>query len=66
MLATADANAHAGDPVLITSRAKLRAYERTHNVRQAGDFKPGELVAKEKQRIAAMRHAATPKDFNWA
>jgi hypothetical protein len=38
-------------PVRITSRTQLAAYERSNNVKQCGDFKPGAIVAKEKKRI---------------
>ena len=40
------------DGTEITSRSTLRAHEHTHQVRQAGDFKPGEIIAKENKRIA--------------
>lgn len=40
------------DGAEITSRSTLRAHEHTHQVRQAGDFKPGEIIAKENKRIA--------------
>jgi hypothetical protein len=43
---------HATDrPVRITSRSQLAAYERSNNIRQCGDYKPGEVVAREKKRI---------------
>lgn len=37
-------------PTLITSRSKLRAYERANGLRQAGDFRPGEIIAKAEKR----------------
>ena len=45
-------------PVLISSRAKLRAYERSNNIRQCGDLKPGEIIARERARIAGSRDEA--------
>lgn len=53
------------DGELITSRSKLRAHERRHGVRQAGDFKPGELIAAEKKRVAASMPPPTGVDFKW-
>lgn len=53
------------DGELITSRSKLRAHERRHGVRQAGDFKPGELIAAEKKRIEASKANITGVDFKW-
>ena len=45
---------HATDkPVLIGSRSRLRAYERSNNVRQCGDLKPGEIIAKRKSYVEA-------------
>ena len=37
-------------PTLITSRSQLARYERSNNIRQCGDFKPGEIIAREKKR----------------
>ena len=37
-------------PTLITSRSQLGRYERSNNIRQCGDFKPGEVIAREKKR----------------
>lgn len=43
--------AHASDrPVEITSRSQLGAYERSNNIRQCGDLKPGEIIAKTQSR----------------
>ena len=36
--------------VEITSRSQLRRYERSNGIRQCGDFRPGEVIAKEKNR----------------
>lgn len=51
----------------ITSRSQLRAHEARYNVKQGGDFKPGELIAKEKSRVEANRKAAAKGggQFEW-
>lgn len=36
--------------VEITSRSQLRRYQRSNGIRQAGDFKPGEVIATEQKR----------------
>lgn len=36
----------------ITSRSKLREHEVKHDIRQAGDFKPGEIIAQQNKRQA--------------
>ena len=54
------------DGSFITSRSQLRAHNSKHGVRQAGDFKRGELIAAEKQRVAASM--PNPRDgvsFKW-
>lgn len=53
------------DGSFITSRSQLRAHERSHNVRQAGDFKPGELIAKERARVDAVRQRAKGGSVEW-
>lgn len=45
-------------PELITSRSQLGRHERSNNMRQAGDFKPGEVVAREKKRVEGPMEAA--------
>lgn len=45
-------------PVRITSRSQLAAYERSNNIRQCGDYKPGEVVRREKRRVNAPIEAA--------
>ena len=40
---------------LITSRKQLRAHERQHNVKQCGDFRPGELVGRERSKHEAQQ-----------
>jgi hypothetical protein len=49
----------------ITSRSQLRAHERKHGVRQAGDFKRGELIAQEKARTAPSREPQPGVTFKW-
>ena len=45
--------AHAGDkPVLIGSRSKLAAYERSNNIRQCGDYRKGEVIARRKKKVS--------------
>ena len=54
------------DGSFITSRSQLRAHNSKHGVRQAGDFKRGELIAAEKKRVAASM--PNPRDgvsFKW-
>lgn len=53
------------DGELITSRSKLRAHEQRHGVRQAGDFKPGELIGAEKRRVEQSRTNDKGVDFKW-
>lgn len=38
-------------PVLISSRSQLAAYERSNNIRQAGDFKKGEIAGRRKKKV---------------
>lgn len=67
-----DIEQHYGAPIIspidgshITSRSQLREHEIRHGVRQAGDFKKGELVAKENKRVDAIRRVAQGQDFKW-
>lgn len=54
------------DGTFITSRAQLRRHNATHNVRQAGDFKPGELISKERARVESNRRVAQQgASFEW-
>ncbi len=53
------------DGSFITSRSQLRAHERTHNCRQAGDFKRGELIAKEQARKAETRRRSEGGSVEW-
>lgn len=63
-------------PQLISSRSKLRAYERSNDLRQAGDFLPGEIMRgvtqKREKEAARANHLALKtglrgprKDFEW-
>lgn len=40
-------------PVEITSRSQLGRYERANNIRQCGDYKPGEIIARRKKKVEA-------------
>lgn len=53
------------DGTEITSRSKLRAHEQKHGVKQNGDMKPGEIVAKENKRIAETKRLAEPETVKW-
>ena len=53
------------DGEVISSRSKLKAHERRHNVRQAGDFKPGEIVERENKRVAQSREQAQGVTSEW-
>ena len=50
---------------VISSRSQLRAHEQRYEVRQAGDFKPGELINAEKRRREANRKAAEGGKIEW-
>lgn len=51
--------AHATDkPVLITSRSQLARYERANNVRQCGDYKPGEIQERRRKKVERERAEA--------
>ncbi|RPJ39776.1 MAG: hypothetical protein EHM35_01460 [Planctomycetaceae bacterium] len=41
---------NAGKPELITSRSQLRAHERSNGMRQCGDIKPGDIIARQSKR----------------
>jgi hypothetical protein len=53
------------DGSLISSRSSLARHNATHGVRQCGDFKPGEIVARENKRIDATRQAAKEGTIKW-
>lgn len=52
------------DGSFITSRAQLRRHNSTHNVRQGGDYKPGELISKERSRVQTVKQLGK-MDFAW-
>jgi hypothetical protein len=55
-------------PVEITSRSQLRAYERGNDIRQCGDFKPGEIISSQNKRMEAFKVSeadAKASDFKW-
>lgn len=52
----------------IDSRAKLRAHERKHDVRQCGDYQPGEQVQRLKDSYARSRAELAQEtgiEFKW-
>lgn len=53
------------DGSFITSRSQLAEHNRKHNVRQAGDFKRGELIQMENKRVEAQRAVAAKEYFKW-
>lgn len=53
------------DGTEISSRSHLRRHEVSYGVRQCGDFKPGEQVARVKAEHAANIAAARGGDFKW-
>lgn len=53
------------DGAVISSRSTLRAHEHRHEVRQCGDFKKGEIVARENKRIAHSREQAKGATTRW-
>jgi hypothetical protein len=66
-----DIEQHYGAPIIspidgtaITSRSQLREHNIRHNVRQNGDYRPGEVVAAENKRRG---HAEQDKGitFTW-
>lgn len=53
------------DGTEITSRSKLKAHEQRHGVKQAGDFRKGEIVSKLKKRAEADAKLAEPETVKW-
>lgn len=49
----------------ITSRSKLKAHEQKHGIKQCGDYKPGEIVAKQKKARAESLRIAEPETVKW-
>jgi hypothetical protein len=53
------------DGSLISSRSSLRAHEQRHGIKQCGDFKKGEIIAKENKRIAHSLEQAKGATSRW-
>lgn len=57
------------DTVEITSRSQLRAYERANDIRQCGDWKPGQIVGDQNSRIEKATYVSpedkAAADFKW-
>jgi hypothetical protein len=53
------------DGAEISSRSSLRAHEQKHGVKQCGDFKPGEIIAKENKRVAHSLEQAKGATSRW-
>lgn len=53
------------DGTEITSRSGLKAHEQRHGVKQAGDFKKGEIIAKENKRIEDSLRGAEMETAKW-
>jgi len=53
------------DGTEISSRSKLKAHEQRHGVKQCGDFKKGEIIAKEDKRIADSLRGAEMETVKW-
>lgn len=49
----------------ISSRSKLRAHEQRHGVRQNGDFKKGEVIARENRRVEESLKGAEMETASW-
>ena len=54
------------DGSLITSRSQLRRHNATYQVKCGGDFKPGELVGREKARREQRLRAAEGGKLVWS
>lgn len=53
------------DGTEISSRSKLKAHEQKHGVKQAGDYKPGEIVREQKKRVEEEMKLAEPETISW-
>lgn len=55
------------DGSFITSRDQLRRHNNTHQCRQGGDFRPGDLVTKERSRVERNRQLVANEKvrFEW-
>lgn len=49
----------------ITSRSQLRAHEQRYGVKQAGDFRKGEIVGGENRRVERIREKGRGATFKW-
>lgn len=49
----------------ISSRSALKAHEQRYGVKQAGDFRAGEIIAKENQRIEESLRDADMENAKW-
>lgn len=49
----------------ITSRSQLRAHEQRFGVRQAGDFRKGEIAGGEQRRVERIREKGRGASFKW-
>jgi len=53
------------DGTEITSRSGLKAHEQRHGVKQAGDFRKGEIIAKENKRIEDSLRGTEMETAKW-
>lgn len=60
-------------PTLLTSRSQRAAYERSNNLRQAGDFRRGEIAERREKKVRREIEAVTKltgirpgNTLNWA
>lgn len=53
------------DGTEISSRSKLRAHEQKHGVKQNGDMRKGEIVARENKRIEDSLKIAEMETASW-
>lgn len=49
----------------ITSRSQLRAHEQKYGVRQAGDFRKGEIIGGEQRRVERIREKSRGEILKW-
>lgn len=52
-------------PTLITSRSELRAYERKNGLKEAGDIKPGQIVAENRKKFEAEQRLIKGVQNGW-
>lgn len=53
------------DGAVISSRSQLRTHEQRHGVKQNGDMRKGEIIAKENKRIAHSLEQAKGAVSRW-